>query len=96
MSTMEFRYNGRHGREDGGPGFSFHRTLERHAARVPSTGEFIRLELSGRAVARVEAVIWEPDGCVTLKLQMLQGTGAVDEASLLEERCAEIPEWWLG
>lgn len=94
---MEFRYHGaRYGREDGGRRFSFHSTLEINAARVRPTRELMRLEVSGGALASVEAVIWEPDGCVTLKLRLLQAAGAVDGAAPLEEGCAEIPEWWLG
>ena len=93
---MQFRYHGgRHAQDDGGPGLSFLRTLDRDVPRVPSMGEFIRLDVPGGALARVEAVIWEPDGSVTLELLTLQGTGAVSTAAL-EEGCAELPEWWLG
>ena len=65
-------------------------TTDSALARVPRTGEFLRVDDDDR-LAKVMAVIWEPDGCITLELdERREGdVGAVDAGS-------DIAAWWFG
>ena len=94
--TLEFEYaSSPHRSDDGGVGF-FRKTVDRDLARVPSTGEFIRLDAPGGPLAKIQTVIWESDGSVTLELAKLHGTQSVDRNALRDEGWIEPPEWWLG
>ena len=58
--TLEFEYaSSPHRSDDGGVGF-FKKTVDRDLARVPSTGEFIRLDALGGPLAKIQTVIREP------------------------------------
>lgn len=59
--------------------------------RVPLAGEFLRMDGGEDRLAKVVAVIWEPDGCITLELD-----GGRERDGAAEDACSNIAEWWFG
>jgi hypothetical protein len=59
--------------------------------RVPVPDDVLRIDGGDERVSRVVAVVWEPDGCITLELDQDR-----DGAPATEDAPSDIPEWWLG
>jgi hypothetical protein len=70
-------------------GAAFGRTSGGDDRRVPLTGEFVRIDGDGERLAKVLAVVWEPDGCITLELD--PGT---DHDAASDDACSDVERWF--
>ena len=59
--------------------------------RVPVTDDVLRIDGGDERRARVVAVIWEPDGCITLELEEDR-----DGKPTIDDGRTDLPEWWFG
>jgi hypothetical protein len=72
-----------------GPGEVTDATSGSEDRRVPLTGEFVRIDGGGERLAKVLAVVWEPDGCITLELDSGPDHDAADD-----DACSDVERWF--
>ena len=75
--------------EPHGPGGATDGTSGSEDRRVPLTGEFVRIDGGRERLAKVLAVVWEPDGCITLELD----SGTEHDAPG-DDACSDVERWF--